>query len=221
LLGSSQFNYTIQACQERETSKLTFSLLLQTPPISVPMHNQGADRTPPTPTSIGMVHMFPISGQNYHSRYTEFRKTRAYQINLGMINGYELHICIYVTSWNSMIKDQVINALNIMWKLGYSKTITADDNRSHMTLVTEFGPVSSPALIISVHSICVNPDHNEISWVAPRKHTLQFVRRSWMITVVRLPCQPSMGHGRRCLFLQFLETIVIKLPQGREIENPI
>ena len=87
--GSSQLDYTVLACQERETGKLTFRLLPKGKTVSVPKDKEVTATTPSAPKTIRIAHVSAFSGLKDHARYTQFRYARASPTGFGKIHGQE------------------------------------------------------------------------------------------------------------------------------------
>jgi len=148
VLGSSHLDFTIVACQERETGKLIFRLLPKAKTLSVPKDKRVAARTPTTPKKIGFAHGSAFSGLKDHAGYTEFQYIRSSPSIVRNIDGHELPMLIDGGSEIRLTSEEVARELNKGWKRADWKMVTADGNQSDLMRVAESERINVNGMII-------------------------------------------------------------------------
>jgi len=90
LLGSSQIDYSIQVCQERETGELTFRLPPEARTQSVPNAKRVVARSLAAQQDIGIAYVSAICSLNDHTGYTKLRYAIASPSVPTMIHAHQL-----------------------------------------------------------------------------------------------------------------------------------
>jgi len=150
VLRSSQLDYTIIACQERDTGKLTFRLQLENQRVSIPKNTSVGARTPAASKIIGIAHRYAFSGLKDHIRCPECWYVRASPTVLRKLHGYELPIVINGGPQIGVMNEEVPRELNIRWKPAEGRMITPDGNLSDLTKAADYIAVNVHGIIIAM-----------------------------------------------------------------------
>lgn len=129
LFGKSTLDNTLLASQERESCKLTISLLLKANTVSIPNNNHVAMTTPAALKKTGMTRSSAFSRWTDHIAYTQFWNAWASRTITRNIHWQKLPMSMDRGSMVCVISEEVARELNIGWKCADCKIITPDGNQ--------------------------------------------------------------------------------------------